>query len=846
MRNWIWMLVVCLSAFQAVAATYVDDQGVMRWSESKKEVCVFGTNYAPPFAYWEARAPIGADPYKAIDEDVYHIARLGIDGYRVHVWPGYISDDDGNLVYNEHFALFDYLLFKLKERGIKLFITPMYLSGTNGGFPKKFGGKVGCLVNPEAFPAQANYLAQFVSHVNPYTGIAYMDDPDLLGFEIVNEPQHYKRPDLVTGYINQMVDAIRATGCTAPLFYNMTTCAAHIDEVLKAKIDGGTFQWYPTGLTANHDLKGNLLPNTDHYTIPFDDKLEGRLSKFVYEFSPADVGASAVMYPAMARSFREAGFQFAAYFAYDPMHAAYCNVAYRTHFMNLAYTPKKAIGLMIASEAFHDVSRKQDCGRFPQNNRFEDIDLSYEQNRAERVTQKTFLYSNDTQTSPSNPERLEKIAGTGNSPLVQYDGTGAYMLDKLEAGVWRLEVMPDAVWVHDPFFVPYIQRETAVTVWRNRFMKLAVPDLGGRFDVRGLNDGNTVSNTVESGAFSVEPGSYLLVREGVATEWSAEDRWKNIQLKEFHAPARGLQKDYLLHTPPAEVSVQHPLCVSARVITEAEPDAVELIVLGVGQNGYTVPMTKVRGFEYEAMLPEELLKQPGLIRYHIAIKQGDQWKTFPSATVGDHPKRRRIYGDDRLIDDAAPYVVRVVENCAPVCLFDAQRDWADLTKAHRKHRFDCYPAEIPGKTLIHLTVQNKKNTESDFSVRAYCEPYLQDRIESLGDKTALSLYGHGLNGKACTLQLALLMKNGVGYGARLKIQPEAGTYTLPLSELKRVKSVLLPRAYPSFHSYWFESAESAELDLSQVESLQISIRPDSEDGELDASAGVAIGWIRLR
>ena len=307
------------------SGTFVDDEGVMRWQETYEVVCAFGTNYSIMFAYWDWRSPIGVDYKKAIDEDVYHMARLGLDGYRIHVWPSMISDTLGDLIYNQHFQLFDYLLFKLKERGILAYITPMYLTGDTKGFPRKYGGKTGCLADTAAFPVQANYLAQFVSHVNPYTGVAYKDDPDIIAFEIVNEPAHWQRPDLVTGYIDLMYDAIRATGCKKPLMYNMTTCADFIDQVLASKADGGSFQWYPSGLTANHDQKGNMLPNVDKYYIPFIDKLKSsKRPIFGYEFSPSDIGVSSHLYPAMARSFREAGFQFMAHFAYDPMHAAYC------------------------------------------------------------------------------------------------------------------------------------------------------------------------------------------------------------------------------------------------------------------------------------------------------------------------------------------------------------------------------------------------------------------------------------------------------------------------------------------------------------------------------------------
>ena len=57
------------------------------------------------------------------------------------------------------------------------------------------------------------------------------------------------------------------------------------------------------------------------------------------------------MYPATVRTFRTAGFQWITQFAYDPIDMAAYNTEYQTHYLNVAYTPNKAIGLMIAAEA---------------------------------------------------------------------------------------------------------------------------------------------------------------------------------------------------------------------------------------------------------------------------------------------------------------------------------------------------------------------------------------------------------------------------------------------------------------------------------------------------------------
>ncbi|MDZ4679674.1 MAG: hypothetical protein SH848_11530 [Saprospiraceae bacterium] len=60
--------------------------------------------------------------------------------------------------------------------------------------------------------AQENYLFQFMNHVNPYTRVAYKDDPRLLAIEISNEPHHREAPKKVTAFIQRMVNAVKKTG----------------------------------------------------------------------------------------------------------------------------------------------------------------------------------------------------------------------------------------------------------------------------------------------------------------------------------------------------------------------------------------------------------------------------------------------------------------------------------------------------------------------------------------------------------------------------------------------------------------------------------------------------------
>ena len=413
--------------------TYVDRSGVLRWTGTQKEVSLFGVNYTLPFAHaFRAHGYLGVDYKKAIDADVYHFARMGLDAYRCHIWDSEIPDSIGNIISTPQLDALDYLLFSLQKRGIKSVLTPLKF-GSNGypehntptpGFSDIYG-KDACLNNPHTWSFQERYLIQFLEHVNPYTGISYMDDPEIIAIEINNEPGH-KNAELTKSYLETMIGAIKSTGCRKPIFYNMSHNFHVSDQLLKADLQGGTFQWYPSGLVANHEQKGNFLPNINSYPISFSDHKQFKAkARMVYEFDPADLGRS-YTYPVMARSFRESGFQFATQFAYDPMYMAYANTEYQTHFMNLAYAPQKGLSLMIASEVFHQLPMYENSGKYPGNMQFGDFRVSYLEDLAELVSEKQFIYTNTTASAPPVNKELEQIAGYGNSPIVRYQGTGAY------------------------------------------------------------------------------------------------------------------------------------------------------------------------------------------------------------------------------------------------------------------------------------------------------------------------------------------------------------------------------------------------------------------------------------
>ena len=481
------LVVYSQTASQKLSDVYVDKEGTLRWSSSNDEVSLFGVNYTLPFAYsYRAHKKLGLSLKGAIDLDVEQMARLGFDAYRVHVWDREISDTSGNLLKNEHLDLFDYLLAKLAEYNIKSIITPIAWWG-NGypepdemtpGFSQRYP-RIELITNPNARKAERKYLEQFITHINRYRKVSYKDDPFIVGVEIINEPTHPNNGAEVTDYINDMANVLREAGCTKPLFYNITISWDDLqaNAVTNAEIGGISFQWYPTGLVHRKMLTGNYLVNVNSYSIPSNNVVRFKQrAKMVYEFDAADIGGS-YMYPAMIRSFREAGTQFATMFCYDPSQIAWSNTEYPTHFMNLLYTPSKALSLMIAGRAFHQLPRYKSFGNYPANNQFDEFSVDDDRDVSQMNADTEFIYSNSTSSRPKNDLLLQHIAGYGNSPIVRYDGTGAYFLDKLKSGLWQLEIYPDVLWLQDPFDLSEnMSKQVARLFWNERRMKI---DLAG-------------------------------------------------------------------------------------------------------------------------------------------------------------------------------------------------------------------------------------------------------------------------------------------------------------------------------------------------------------------------------
>ncbi|MBQ3290525.1 MAG: cellulase family glycosylhydrolase [Kiritimatiellae bacterium] len=401
---------------------------------------LWGVNYYAPFALdYNELTRRGVDPRTAIRDDVAHFHRLGLDLLRVHCFDRQISRRDGSLADTVHLELLDYLVSVAASNGMRTVITPIAWYGWS---PMDDTAKAGFsnlatmrefTSRQDLWPLQARFLSEFAAHTNRYTGLSYGKDPAIVAFECINEPLY---PDgwpqtNVTDYIDTLVDALRAGGATQPIFYN--SFGGYNEAAGASKADGVSCSAYPLGLLAGRTLQGRQLAKIRESTLKPDAHIAGK-RRMAYEFDAADT-LDSCLYPAIAKMLRGEGVELAAQFQYDPLAIADENRNWHTHYLNLVYTPKKALSFLIAGRAFKSIPRGEKYAPEERRLAFPPFLTDADYDLSEMATETEYFYSNNPVTPPPKPAALERVYGCGRSSVAASDGSGAYFLDRVRPGV---------------------------------------------------------------------------------------------------------------------------------------------------------------------------------------------------------------------------------------------------------------------------------------------------------------------------------------------------------------------------------------------------------------------------
>ena len=860
----------------ATRAVYLDREGVIRWRDDRTEVALFGANYVLPTASdYRAAGYLHADRKRMIDEDMAQFARMGWDGLRLAWWGDWeAADSAGNLLANDHLDLLDYLIARAKERGIYMLLSPIELYSSNWpdamdrdpqmpGFGRVFG-KQRMGTDPAAIAAQVNYLRQLLEHVNPYTGVALKDEPAIPFLELVNEPWHH--PEDLEGsirYLNALTDAIRGTGCTKLVFHNVSQDFRIAEAIRRSRVQGVTFHQYPTGLVAGHALEGNYLRTVDDYPDMRRPELAG-MPRIVYEFDTADL-LSGTMYPAIVRNFRGAGAQFAAMFAYDFLATASRNLGWQTHYLNLVYTPRKAVSAVIAAEAMRRLPRMRSYGPYPANTTFGDFHVSADSDLGELVSRDAFLYDGSTRTAPPDAAALRRIVGVGTSPVVAYGGLGTYFLDKVRDGLWRLEVYPDAVPVRDPFEPPHPAKIVTRAIGRAWPMTVTLPDLGGEFTVRRVATtpappaagaaGAPPSPPAlgsplraEAGRFTITPGVYVLSASGPVDAVALPAWFGRIGFAEYHAPPADTVAPVVVPLAPPQVLTGRAVELRARIVDTTPPDSATLYLRPAAGGFFRAyPMRPVEGYAYAATVPADALRE-GPYAYVVTLYRAGSALTLPSGLPLE-PTAWDYYRTDA-------WRVEAVGPGSPLLLFAPDADagrlaFSRIGDAGRQGLFRIGHSDRTGRPVFHLELPARAGGPdgNDYTASLVVRDRVCSRGEVIGAADSLRIRLRGL-GPQQVLHVTLMEDDGTSWTAPVTVD---GTWTersVPLAAFTAGRGVLLPEGFPGEWNYWVGPAAGRggagdRPRLEHLERLQLSLRRDGDAAPARGTYGVEVEWVAL-
>jgi hypothetical protein len=847
----------------AARPVYLDAAGVVRWGDSKEEVGLFGANYCIMSGSDYRMAGLVSNDRKAmIDEDMAHFARMGWTALRLCSWGDWENADRaGNLIVNEHVDLLDYLIARARARGIYILLTPIHTydpafadqvgkPSANEGFSRYFQREeMG--TNPASIAAQVNYIGQLLNHVNRYTGVAIKDEPAILFIEMINEPVHH--PEDAAGsvaYINALVGAVRRTGCKKLTFFNVSQDFAIAPAIQRSKVDGVSFGWYPTSLVAGHTLQGNFLQAVDGYPDMLLPSLKAK-PRIVYEFDSADL-LSGYLYPAMARTYRSVGAQFATMFAYDMLRTAPFNLGWQTHYLNLAHTPRKAVSAVIAAEAMRRLPRFRSYGRYPENLEFGDFRVSYEGDMSELNADDAFMNAGATRSLPRNPKTLTRIVGFESSGAVDYEGSGAYFLDKVRDGVWRLEVYPDEALVRDPFEQPRPDKVVSRLLYRNWPMTLRLPDLGMQFFAAPIKvpaDSAAAGRRAVNGRFPVEPGIWLLSRSEQVGRGELPATLSRVGFDEYHVNERISYPDSVQSLAPKEFLAGAPVEIRARAADDGLPDEVNLWVRPAGMRsfGAPIPMKRLRGNDYGAVLAPGVLA-PGLYEYAVSVKTGDRSATFPGG-VPQQPGAWPFLAD-------ALWSFRVTPSGIPMRLLNPKQDYARLSfvrpgERYRQPFFQLAPAEAADESALSLILPDLgRDTPARYAAALFVGDVVSARAADAPRANAVDIKLQAVGGSRKTLEVVLIERDGAAWSTSVVAGKAWSTVRVPLENLRIARSIHIPSPYPGLWNYWRESPAGRggtgdRIHVEHLERLQLTVYPNSGDRAGDDAKGAAVESLLL-
>jgi hypothetical protein len=186
-----------------------------------------------------------------------------------------------------------------------------------------------------------------------------------------------------------------------------------------------------------------------------------------------------------------------------------------------------------------------------------------------------------------------------------------------------------------------------------------------------------------------------------------------------------------------------------------------------------------------------------------------------------------------------------------VVLFDAGHDAGRVLYPHPWNYVPFRTAMVTGseadRRALSAVVESLTPPPHHFAVRTFLSAGQQTRLTDAPADGVLRVVARAAAGRAADrMQVALVDRDGTAWGATIELTDEWRETEIPVAGLQRTALALLPRPYPLFLPYLFESAATgAAPRLEELDGLQLSVSADLFPGTGDGPHGFEIERVVL-
>ena len=136
-----------------------------------------------------------------------------------------------------------------------------------------------------------------------------------------------------------------------------------------------------------------------------------------------------------------------------------------------------------------------------------------------------------------------------------------------------------------------------------------------------------------------------------------------------------------------------------------------------------------------------------------------------------------------------------------------------------------YTFDESGEAELNLNITKVKEKFPELAVQIYTGDYLRNINRDKSGSVELELK---TSGYLDSISVRCIYNDGSGFERNIAANSEYNKVLIPLSETEQTKYALLPRPYPIFLPYWFESIppENKSVNI-RLESIQFAIPLDN-------------------